>query len=313
VVSLTEQWRHWRRRLKAALPYVRRREYRVLERNYAALVEAADGVATPAAEAGTVAVKPFDSSLAGELALFVSFADGPALKPHVGHHIERLTAHGIRVRLIVNTAVPAHELRVEPALLAKLDGLWVRQNTGFDFGAWAHALHACPDRAGCERLFLINDSIVGPLDDEAYARLLARVRASTADVLGLTEGLNPQRHLQSYFLVLQGRALTSRALGAMWARVRNWPTKGQVIDIYERRLTGLALADGLGCETLFPSLSGDPLASDDTSLRWAELVAAGFPFVKARVIAAHRTDPTLQRLLASAGPWAQGMAAPVPQ
>jgi lipopolysaccharide biosynthesis protein len=301
MASLSDRWRRWRRRLKAALPYVRRREYRVLERIHAELIEAVDGGATPAASAPVTVRKPFAADLAGEVALFVTHAGEPALKPHVVRHIERLRAAGWRVLLIVNTDLPVERIGVDATLLAALDGLWVRANVGFDFGAWAHALQACDPMRDWTRLLLVNDSIVGPLDDAAFAALLGRVRTSSADLVGLTEGLAPRRHLQSYFLVLQHRALASPALRALFARVQNWPSKGQVIDLYERRLTAIAEADGLSVQTLFPSLSGDPLASDDTSLRWAELVAAGFPFLKSRVISKHRDDPRVRAWLGASG------------
>ena len=86
---------------------------------------------------------------------------------------------------------------------------------------------------------------------------------------------------------------------AFFARMRNWPEKGQVIDVCETRLTALLEASGLKTEALFPSLSGDPLSSDDTSLRWAELVEAGFPYLKTRVIASHGDDPRIRAWLAA--------------
>lgn len=301
MVSLTDRWRSWRRRAKAAMPYVRRREYRVLERIHAELIEAVDGLATPASAARLIALKPFAGHLCGDVALFVSHVDRPALKPHVVRHVQRLLAAGIHVLLILNTDLPAEQIAVDADLLGRLDGLWVRENLGFDFGAWAHVLQACGDTTPWSRIFLVNDSIVGPLDDKAFATLVERVRASRADLVGLTEGLAPKRHLQSYFLVLQRRALQSAALRALFARMRNWPTKGQVIDVCERRLTAIAEADGLTCEALFPNLSGDPLASDDTSLRWAELVESGFPFLKSRVIAARAADPRVREWLRASG------------
>ena len=105
-------------------------------------------------------------------------------------------------------------------------------------------------------------------------------------MVGLTEAQLPARHLQSYFLVFNERALQSGAVTRLFGRVRNWPAKLQVIDVHETRLTGLLEAEGLRTEALFPSLSGDARSSDDTSLRWAELIGQGLPYVKTRVVAA---------------------------
>ena len=297
--SFTESFRTWRRRFKAALPYVRRREFRVLEGKYAELIEAVDRFASPAAQAQLHIAKPVQQGLAGDVCLFVSFAEQPELKPHVAKHIRHLLGAGIQVVLIVNTDLPARSLSLDAELLDRLSGALIRQNTGFDFGAWAHAWSLCEGTERWSRLFLVNDSIVGPLSTADFARMIDRVRCSDCDVVGLTEALAPQRHLQSYFLVFNAAALRSSVLKSLFARMLNWPSKSQVIDLYESRLTSLLAMQGLRCEALFPSLSGDPLSSDDTSLRWAELVRAGFPYLKTRVIARHPQDERIRAWLAA--------------
>ena len=299
--SFIDSFRSWRRALKAKLPYVRRREYRVLQRNYAELIEAVDRFVTPAVQAQLHVVTPVQQGLSGDVCLFVSFADRRELKSHVVKHIEHLLDAGVQVILILNTDLPAHELVVDTPLLARLSGVLVRQNIDFDFGAWAHALSLCQGAEHWSRLFLVNDSIVGPLHRADFTRMIERIRGSGSDVVGLTEALSPQRHLQSYFLVFNAAALRNAEFQSLFGRILNWPSKSQVIDLYESRLTALMTAQGLRCEALFPSLSGDPLSSDDTSLRWAELVHAGFPYLKTRVIARYPNDPRIRSWLASPG------------
>jgi len=298
MASLADRLRTWRRALKAKLPYVRRREHGVLQRQYAELIEALD--APPAPTAAWTWVQPLQHPLAGDVCFFVTHADGPALKPHVVDHVVHLAAAGLQIVLIANRDRPEgqpHGLALEPALLARTRAVAVRANRGYDFGAWAHALALVPPEPSWTRLFLVNESVVGPLDLAAFERLVARIRASHADVVGLTEALSPARHLQSWFLVFGARALHGGAVARLFARVRNWPAKKQVIDVHETRLTRLLEAEGLTTEALFPSLSGDPRSSDDTSLRWAELVRGGMPYVKTRVIAAHPADERLAALL----------------
>jgi hypothetical protein len=298
--SFTDAFRSWRRGLKARLPYVRRREHRVLQRIHAELIDAVDGQATPAAQARVHVAKALAPGMTGEVCLFVSFGDQPHLKPHAAAHIEHLLAAGIQVVLVVNTDLPPTGFEIDAGLLSRLGGVLVRENLGFDFGAWAHALSMCEGRERWSRLYLVNDSIVGPLMQPAFDRMIERIRQSPAEVIGLTESLAPHRHLQSYFLVFNAAALRSTAFQGLFARMMNWPTKTQVIELYEVRLTGLLQAQGLRCEAMFPSLSGDPLSSDDTSVRWAELVAAGFPYLKTRVIAKYPRDERIKSWLASA-------------
>jgi lipopolysaccharide biosynthesis protein len=199
--------------------------------------------------------------------------------------------------LILNTDLPAETFVFDNALQVRLSGVLIRENVGFDFAAWAHCWSLYKDKSGWSRLLLVNDSIVGPLGASEFDRMLARVRRSEADVVGLTENLAPARHLQSYFLVFNITALRSEVINNFFGRILNWPSKSQVIDVYETRMTGLLRTEGLCCEALFPALSDDPLSSNDISLRWAELIAVGFPYLKTMVIS---QDERARALLVSA-------------
>src|SRR5437660_1402542 len=126
-------------------------------------------------------LQPLQAPLEGDVCFFVTHADGPALKPHVVDHVAQLAAAGLQVVLIANRDGHAHALAIEPALRARTRAVAVRANTGYDFGAWAHALALLPPAPAWTRLFLVNDSVVGPLDAGAFERLLARIRASAAD------------------------------------------------------------------------------------------------------------------------------------
>ena len=292
-------FRRWRRTLKSALPYVRRREYRILQRTHAELIDALDGRATAAAAARLQVMKVITPGLTGEVCFFVSFANQSALKSHVSDHVTRLLDAGIQVILILNSDLAATSFAIENELKNRLSGLLFRENIGFDFGAWAHAFSLCDGQEQWTRLYLVNDSIVGPLTKASFGRMIERVRDTSTDVLGLTECHAPRRHLQSYFLVFNIGALRSDAMKFFFRRVLNWPSKSQVIEVYEMRLTALFEAAGLQCEALFPPLSNDIYSSNDTSFRWAELVAVGFPYLKTSVIANHPSDRRIVSWLAA--------------
>jgi lipopolysaccharide biosynthesis protein len=187
--------------------------------------------------------------------------------------------------LILNTDLPAETFVFDNALQVRLSGVLIRENVGFDFAAWAHCWSLCQEMSHWSRLLLVNDSIVGPLSAIDFDQMLVRVRCSNADVIGLTESLAPLRHLQSYFLVFNANALRHQIVAQVFGRILNWPSKSQVIDVYETRLTKLLQAEGLRCEALFPALSDDSLSSNDLALRWRQLVDAGFPYLKTSVIA----------------------------
>jgi len=190
--------------------------------------------------------------------------------------------------LILNTPLAANDLRIDPELLARLAAVYVRENVGFDFGAWAHVFVLLEERlVQCERLLLTNDSVVGPVRAGQLDAVLARARTSDAPVVGLTEYHAPLRHLQSFFIVLQHGAQRSDALRRFMHEVANLPSKELVIDLYETVLTQRLGAAGLRCEALFPSLAGSVFESNDTSQRWAELIELGFPFIKTSMLEKH--------------------------
>ena len=293
MASLSDIWRRWRRQIKSGAPFVRRREYRIIERKYTRLIESVNGLATPANQARIQTLQPPVQRLVGDVCLFVTHAPKVPLKTHVVHHISALLNAGIQVVLIANTDLAPETLVIDTDLAARLSGVLVRQNTGFDFGAWAHAW-CLLDHTAWQRLFLVNDSIVGPLDPASFTQMMARIKSSQHDFIGLTEGLAPSRHLQSYFLVFNRSVLIEPGFDRMMRSVLNFPGKEQVVDVYECHLTRRLCALGLHFEALFPALTTDFNNSDDTLIRWDKLLVAGFPYLKTRVIQQKPANPQVQ-------------------
>lgn len=279
-----DAFRRLRKEVKAHLPYVRRREYRLLAERHEALIAAFTTGARMATEAEVVPLKAPPSSLAGELCLLAGFAATAELKPHLRALVESLARAGFSVVLVVNTDLDRRSLRIEQAMLDRLAGCLVRENVGFDFAAWGHAYSLGGGFPRCTRLLLANDSVIGPLDERPFLSLIERLRASGADMVGLTENRTPHRHLQSYFLSFGPRALASDAFRRAFAGMRSLPTKELVIDAYETSLTRQLERAGLGAAALFPPLYDEPRSGDDTMARWRELIEAGFPFVKASLL-----------------------------
>jgi hypothetical protein len=290
-------FRRVRNAIKAHLPFVRRREYRILSERHEALIAAFTVEARMATDAEVVVRKWPAPALAGEVCLFVTHATSPQLKPHVRVHVRSLAEAGFGVVLIANTDLDRRALLIEPVLLDRLVGCVVRENVGFDFAAWGHAYalgHGFPQ---CSRLLLVNDSIIGPVSDRAFAVMVGRLRESRADMVGLTENRVPYRHLQSYFLAFGPRALRSNAFRLVFSGLRSLPTKELVIDAYETSLTRQLERKGFSDEALFPPLFDEPRSGDDTTRHWRELVDAGFPYVKASLLRSARHSEAVRAVL----------------
>jgi lipopolysaccharide biosynthesis protein/glycosyltransferase involved in cell wall biosynthesis len=215
-------------------------------------------------------------SLSPELAIFVTYAPKGKIKKHVRYYIESLLKNEIAVALIVST--DSHFLDASDALIDRLSGVYIRSNEGYDFGAWAHLIKVHPALLDCKILYLLNDSIIGPLSEEAMGEVLAKIRESNASFIGLTDSFAIRWHVQSYFIAYKLGALSSSVFRKFWDDVVSYEDKLALIDAYEVTMARTLSDGGLQCEVLFPTDSRR--AINRTCVEWRELISEGFPFLK---------------------------------
>jgi hypothetical protein len=294
--SLRQRYKAFRKRLLSYTPFIRRsRHERALARLEKQLRHertSNEGMGAlffsppPLAPQARCEMRvPIRATPCDELCLFVTHAHAARLKAHVADHIDALLESGIRVVLVANTDQDFSRLEVPADWAKRLDGCLIRENVGYDFAAWAHAYSLIDPALVRQRLYLINDSIVGPLDSRAYAALLQRIRDSRADAVGLTSNPDPHPHLQSYYLVFNQRVLRSEFFDSFMRRIVNMPLKQNVIDCYEIWLTPFLAQRGFATAAIFPNFSTlPPPKRNDTVLAWRQLLEAGFPFIKSMVL-----------------------------
>lgn len=207
----------------------------------------------------------------GELCIFVSYAPRGVVPPYSLFHARAWADAGFRVIIVMNTNEVDSDLRMADFDFAS--GVLIRENRGYDFGAWATALHQLPDIKRVSLLALVNDSMFGPMD--SFGALLQRVRATHADVIGMTENMEFGRHLQSFLIFFKARALNSQVFWTFWRRVR---AGGRFIAIYRYEIRQLKILEraGLRCAALFPASD----CRNPTLTRWRSLIDEGFPYVK---------------------------------
>jgi hypothetical protein len=294
--SLRVRYKAFRKRILAFMPFIRRSRHeralvhfkRQMELERREREELGSLFFSPplVASAARCTIRvPIKGASVDELCLFVTHAPNATLKPHVVDHINALLEAGIHVVLIANTDVGLSELEVCQDLATRLYGCLIRENVGYDFAAWAHAHSLIDPGLIRQRLYLINDSIVGPLDIRVYRALLQRIRDSRADAVGLTCNPDPHPHLQSYYLVFNERLLRSATYGSLMNRIVNLPLKQNVIDCYEIWLSPCLEQRGFVTAAIFPNLSKEPPPlRNDTITAWRQLFDLGFPFIKSAVL-----------------------------
>ncbi|GJD30622.1 hypothetical protein PMNALOAF_1870 [Methylobacterium adhaesivum] len=226
-----------------------------------------------------------------DVCFFVTYTPDGRVHDHTLAYLAALKAEGLTVVVIVATDGLSRPL---PEALESLDGLLVRINHGWDFAAWAAAIATFPDVWKARSLILTNDSIYGPVDRADFAQVIERVRTSEADLVGLTDSYQARPHLMSYFIGLTRTGLAAPAIRRHWADVRSIRDKLEVIKAYEMTPLAHWKAEDVAVEVLFPTADDVPLAVNPTLVRWRELLARGFPFLKVQLLrdTLEQADPT---------------------
>lgn len=237
------------------------------------------GNARPVREAHLIRLKT--PPAAAETALFVTHAPNGELKPHVIRYLEALHAVGISTVLIV--ATDHFQKTHADDVLDLACGFYIRENDGYDFAAWAHVIGDI-DLSRTSSLYLLNDSVVGPLEAASFEAVIRRIRASDAKFLCLTDSFEIKHHFQSYFLVAKGVGI--HAIKDFLSNVKSLASKYDVICQYEVNLLEYFNNRGLLSEAIFPSKS----KKNPTILDWRQLVERGLPFIKVAAIRAEKTS-----------------------
>jgi hypothetical protein len=265
------------------------------------------------------------AAIGTRVALFCHFDPAGEIRPHTRHYITELSNSGFDVVLVSN----AGRLALPDMEWARnhVARILIRQNVGYDFGAWRDALARTrvpnPD---IECLVLANDSLYGPF--QRLSDTLSALDFNDVDVWGLTDSWQHRYHLQSYFLAFGRSALESLCFRRFWQGVQDVRSKWWVIRAYEVGLTQALLAGGLRCRAAWPyeqiiealherfnegeaaseqearnpflerrlanderalDLASRRVAMNPTSDLWSSLVEKGFPFIKRELL---RNNPS---------------------
>jgi hypothetical protein len=209
--------------------------------------------------------------------LFVTYSRNGSVPDHAVIHARAWAARGYMTVIVV--VLDDLSLFNYKQNLDFSSGVLIRENLGYDFGAWAAGIRLIKNLNKARTLALVNDSVYGPMD--GFDLLLARARASKSDVIGATESEEFCSHIQSYLVFFKRAALQSRVFWKFWKGVR-LGNREQAIWNYELRLKRVMESGGLKVEALFPN--GPDMSGNPTLTRWKELADEGFPFVKAQLL-----------------------------
>lgn len=218
------------------------------------------------------------------ICVFVMLAREGGILPH---SVDVARAwHDAGFAVVVTIITHSSDETVDTGELDFAVGILLRQNVGYDFGAWAATilrLKESVQTAQC--LAIANDSVLGP--SAQFGAALDKMLSTDADVVGLVESLHGKRHLQSFVILFKQAALRSSAFLRYWRRVRSGG-RLYVIEQYEMESVAWFERAGLRVAALVPNqanvLGGQPQFSNATLGAWDALLAAGFPFIKIQLL-----------------------------
>jgi O-antigen biosynthesis protein len=214
------------------------------------------------------------------IALFAHYDPQNRIQRHILHHLTALREVCDEVHFASTAQLSAEELGKLVGLVASHR---IMENAGYDFGMWG-AMIAALDLRKCDELVLTNSSVFGPM--KTLAPTFARMEQKVCDFWALTDSLEFEYHLQSFFLVLRSRLLHSGQVERFFASVLPYRHKWQVIRSYEIGLTHFFLDQGFLpialASVLMPTLHLGPC---NPSI-WVplELMDLGFPYVKVELL-----------------------------
>ena len=219
------------------------------------------------------------------VAIFVTYTPDGFLRADIQHYIDALTKNDIEVALVI----VSDQIRnyIPAKIVATCSTVIVRENAGFDFGAWSHVMQALPEILNAKTLYLLNDSMLGPVSDIEFQNILEVIDNTDADIVGLTSNNEITPHIQSYFLAIKKKALCSYWLIQYFTDMVNLNTKDDVIFHYELTFTARMRAKGFRCKSIIEATSD---GINKTIFQWNELLNAGMPFVKRSLVRGEHED-----------------------
>lgn len=184
------------------------------------------------------------------LGIFVFFDQEGIADRYVDYLLKELGTVCQNVYLIVNGEIRECDLN---RLREYITDVYVRDNCGFDAGAYKDAfLKFIPyhEWTGYDEIVLMNDTFFGPV--YPLRNLWEEINEDNLDFWGLTrhpritlcDGKEVNSHIQSYFMVIRKRMITSYSFVEFWRNLPYLTSYQDVVDNFELKFTDFFEAKG---------------------------------------------------------------------
>ena len=134
---------------------------------------------------------------------------------------------------------------IDEGLRANNTEVIIRENIGFDFASYKHALsHEKPQASDYDGIFFANDSVYGPFNDMKTAVS----GHQQFDIWGMTDSWQHAYHLQTYFFYVRNTAFDD--IQSFFHQYKNYTQHSDIVKQGEMKLSQWFLDHGkeLGCK-----------------------------------------------------------------
>jgi lipopolysaccharide biosynthesis protein len=208
---------------------------------------------------------------------FIYLPQGGALTASHRFTLARLRA--LDRGLLVVCACP-DVASVPPDLAGQCDALYWKALSGYDFSAYKLALQALAQHASGADVFVMNDSVYGPLTDIAPL-----IDQAPWDLTGLTASSQIENHIQSYAFVLKG--VTHRRLRSLWSVLLPCVAFSRPFDVIEYQETRFAKVAARHMSVGAYWYADAQVMQDPTLVQPLAMLEAGLPFLKKSLLGKH--------------------------
>jgi lipopolysaccharide biosynthesis protein len=209
------------------------------------------------------------------LCLYSSYFTEESIPYYVRFYLEQLVPHFSKIVFINNKK----DLRDESLafLTAKGIDIMMVKNEGYDFGMWYKAFNEY-NGMSYQRVALVNDSCIlfKDLDDD-----FRRINSSDADYIGMVISDRYATHLQSFFLVINDKAIPHVA--SYFTQHGLVSDYSQIIETYEIGLTQKLIEVGLKIQSLYNNTHRSNPKNPSLALA-TELIEEGLPLIKKKLL-----------------------------
>ena len=202
--------------------------------------------------------------------LFAHYDPLSVVDPYVVHYLREIKALGSEIIFVSGAADLSQDSAktLDPFCAA----IYSQRTLAMDFGSWNLAWQHLQRAGWCledfEQLILANDSVYGPL----FPLTEMFDSFQGADLYGVTESLEIDQHLQSYFLVFDLNVRTVNFFKRFWKDFRYEVAKQNLIESYEIGLSRRAEAEGLTTVAYIPNSDAQNILSQETEHQFREQV-----------------------------------------